>query len=76
MMSSFLGPIAILFTVVVLPLALILHYVTKWKEAKGLSNDDEKMLEDLWQDAQRMESRVNTLETILDDEIPDWRKRV
>ena len=68
--------ILILFMVVVLPLALVLHYVTKWRESKGLSREDEKMLEDLWQDAQRMESRINTLETILDDEVPHWRKRV
>ncbi len=68
--------LGILITVVVLPLALILHYVTKWRESKGLSREDEKMLEDLWQNAQRMESRINTLETILDDEVPDWRKRV
>ena len=68
--------ILILFMVVVLPLALILHYITRWRDAKGLSNEDEKMLEDLWQNAQRMESRINTLETILDDEVPQWRKRV
>lgn len=68
--------IAILLTVVVAPLALILHYVTRWRESKGLSQEDGKMLEDLWQNAQRMESRINTLETILDDEVPDWRKRV
>ncbi len=65
----------VLLTVVV-PLALILHYITKWKEAKGLSAEDEQMLEDIWQDAKRMESRVNALETILDDEVPEWRKRV
>lgn len=68
--------IAILAVVVVAPLALILHYVTKWKEAKGLSSEDEQMLEDLWQSAQRMESRVNALETILDDHVADWRKKV
>lgn len=66
----------ILLLVVVLPLALILHYITRWRESKGLSRDDEQMLEDLWKDAQQMESRVNTLETILDDEVPDWRRRV
>lgn len=68
--------IAILAVVVVAPLALILHYVTKWKEAKGLSREDEQMLEDLWQSAQRMESRVNALETILDDNVAGWRKKV
>lgn len=71
-MSEVLG---ILFMTVVLPLFLVLHYVTKWRTAKGLSNEDEKMLEDLWENAQRMESRINALETILDDEVEDWRKR-
>lgn len=68
--------IGIIAVVVVVPLALILHYVTKWKEAKGLSREDEQMLEDLWQSAQRMESRVNALETILDDHVAEWRKKV
>lgn len=68
--------IGILLVVVVAPLVIILHYVTKWREAKGLSKEDEQMLEDLWQSAQRMESRVNALETILDDHVEDWRKKV
>lgn len=66
----------VLTLTVVVPLALILHYVTRWREAKGLSKEDEKMLEDIWQSAQRMESRINTLETILDETAHDWRKRV
>lgn len=68
--------VLILMLTVVIPLALILHYVTKWKTAKGLSNEDEQMLEDLWQSAQRMESRINVLETILDDHVEGWRKKV
>jgi phage shock protein B len=68
--------IGVLLCVIVLPIFMFLHYTTKWRELKGLSKEDERMLEDLWQDAQRMESRINTLEAILDDEIPDWRKRV
>jgi phage shock protein B len=67
--------IGILFMVIVLPLALILHYVTRWRETKGLSREDSRLLEELWQDTLRMESRINTLETILDDEVPEWRKR-
>lgn len=65
----------ILFMTIVLPLALVLHYVTKWKTSKGLSTEDERMLEELWESAQRMESRINALETILDNEVADWRKR-
>jgi phage shock protein B len=67
--------IGILFMVIVLPLALILHYVTRWRETKGLSREDSRLLEELWQDTLRMESRINTLESILDDEVPEWRKR-
>lgn len=67
--------VAILALVVVAPLVIILHYITKWRESKGLSKEDEKMLEDLWGSSQRMESRINSLETILDDVAPEWRKR-
>ena len=68
--------VAIVFTVCVLPLAIIMHYITKWKATRGLSENEERMLEDLWRDSQKMESRLNALEIILDDEIPDWRRRV
>lgn len=67
--------VVILSLAVIAPLVIILHFVTKWRESKGLSNEDEKMLEDLWSDAQRMESRINSLETILDDVSPDWRRK-
>jgi len=68
--------LAIIFMVVVLPLIVIMHYTTKWKATKGLSDDEQRMLEDLWKDSQSMQSRVNALETILDNEIPDWRKKL
>ncbi len=65
----------ILFLAVVAPIWLIAHYVTKWKTTKGLSGYEEKLLEDLWQESQRMETRINTLETILDDREEGWRKK-
>ena len=68
--------VAIIFVAFVLPLLILLHYITRWRESKGLSKEDEKMLEDLWESAQRMDSRINVLETILDDEVPEWRKKV
>ena len=61
---------------VVLPLAIIMHFITKWKATQGLSHDEEQMLEDLWRKSQAMESRINALESILEDEVPDWRKRL
>ena len=68
--------LGILFLTIVLPLWLILHYITRWRSAKALSADDERMLADLWQSAKRMEERVVTLEAILDAEHPQWRRKV
>lgn len=68
-------PIIMVFMTMVLPLMIVLHYVTKWKATKGLSDDEQHLLEDLWKASQEMQSRLNALETILDDEVPDWRKK-
>jgi phage shock protein B len=67
--------LAAVFMTIVLPMVVIMHYTTKWKSIKGLSDDEHKMLEDLWKESQGMQSRVNALETILDSEVPDWRHR-
>lgn len=74
MFAEYAGVIGVLFVVVILPILIVFHYITKWKTTKGLSSEDERMLEDLWENAQRMESRINTLETILDKTSADWRK--
>ena len=75
-MSEMFGIIGVILVAIVLPLVVVLHYVTRWKDAKGLSREDEKMLEEIWESVQKMESRINALETILDDRATDWRKRV
>lgn len=67
--------IPILLLTVCLPLWIIFHYITKWKTAKGLSTEDEKMLAEVWESTNRMEDRIQTLERILDIEAPNWRGR-
>jgi phage shock protein B len=74
-LSTGLFVLAIVFTALVLPLFVIMHYTTKWKATKGLSDDEHQMLEDLWRESQAMQSRVNALETILDSQVPDWRNK-
>jgi phage shock protein B len=74
-MTEAMSVFLIIVAVVVLPLVVVLHYVTKWKSSRTLSGDEQRMLEELWQDAQKMESRINALETILDDQVPDWRRK-
>ena len=67
--------IPILLITVCLPLWIIFHYLTKMKTSKGLSPEDEKMLSEVWESANKMQERINTLERILDIESPDWRRR-
>lgn len=66
----------VIFLAVVAPVWIIAHYVTRWRTSKVLSVDDEKMLAELWEEVPKMESRINTLEAILDAEVPDWRKKI
>ena len=74
-MSTAIFVLALIFMTVIVPLFVIMHYTTKWKATKGLSDDEHQMLEDLWKESQAMQSRVNALETILDNEVPDWRNK-
>lgn len=67
--------IAILIVTVLMPLWIIFHYVTKWKQMKGITPEDEASLTDLRTAADRLEDRLRTMERIMDDEVPDWRSR-
>ena len=67
--------IPILLLTICFPLWIVFHYVTKMKTSKGLTPEDEKMLSEVWESANRMEDRVKTLERILDIEAPNWRGR-
>ena len=67
--------LAVLFMTIVAPLWIIFHYVTKWRSARGLSAEAERMLADLWESAGKMDSRIVSLEKILDAEAPGWRTR-
>jgi phage shock protein B len=65
----------ILALTIVAPIWIVSHYVTKWRLAKGLSNDEAQTLEELWKIAQGMETRVKTLEAILDENVKGWRNQ-
>jgi phage shock protein B len=75
-MIEFLQVPLVIFLVIVAPVWIISHYVTRWRTAKTLSAEDEKMLAELWELAPKLESRINTLERILDADVPDWRKQI
>jgi len=64
----------VLFLTVLGPIIVIFHFITKWRQTREISGDDERMLEELWDLSQRLEERLETLERILDDEPLSRRK--
>ncbi len=52
---------------------LIMHYITKWKQAKVLPREDEALLGDMHDTARRLEDRVITIERIMAAENPNWK---
>ncbi len=52
---------------------LIFHYVTKWKTAGTLTNEDETMLDSMYETARRLEERLATVERIIAADNPDFR---
>ncbi|MEE4163111.1 MAG: envelope stress response membrane protein PspB [Woeseiaceae bacterium] len=66
---------AVLLVTIGLPLYIVLNFITRWKQTREISRDDEQMLEDLWALSQRLEERLETLEKILDDDHPSWREK-
>ena len=73
-MDGMLSLTLILLLTIALPLYIIMHFVTRWKQSREYTSDDEQMLEDLWLLSQRLEDRLETLERILDDDIPRRRR--
>ncbi len=54
---------------------LILHHVTKWKTAATLTNDDERLLGDMYDLARRLEERMETVERLVSQDNPDFSVR-
>ncbi|MEZ8825023.1 envelope stress response membrane protein PspB [Vibrio amylolyticus] len=73
-MSSFLiaGPLMV-FLIFVAPLWLFLHYRGKRNAGTGLTQEDNQRIQSLSEQAEKLQSRVATLERILDAESPNWR---
>lgn len=75
-MTSILGAALIVFLAIPAPIFIVLYFITKWKQSREMSGADEQMLEDLWGFSQRLEERLESLETILDNEVPEWRRKL
>ena len=74
-MANILAPVMVVGMLFVALPWLVLHYVTRWKTAATLTNDDERMLGDMHELARRLEDRLETVERLLAHENPDWQPR-
>ncbi|WP_267396000.1 MULTISPECIES: envelope stress response membrane protein PspB [unclassified Sphingomonas] len=69
---DFEGVLAIFLALIGLPW-LIFHYVTKWKQSPKITDEDERLLDEMYNLARRLEERVNTVERIVAADNPDWK---
>ncbi len=65
----------IIFLMLVAPIWLILHYRSKRQVSQGLTEEEYSQLNELITRADKMAQRIDTLESILDTESPQWRGR-
>lgn len=54
---------------------LVFHYMTKWKTAVRLTGGDEKLLDELYDAARRMDDRLCSIERIMTAENPNWKQQ-
>ncbi|OIQ47105.1 envelope stress response membrane protein PspB [Psychrobium sp. nBUS_13] len=64
-----------LFLVFVAPMWLFLHYRSKRQVSQGLTDEEYQELTSLSHQAEAMAVRIETLESILDAEAPQWRAK-
>ena len=74
-MADILVPVMVVGMLFVALPWLVLHYVTRWKTAATLTNDDERMLGDMHELARRLEDRLETVERLVAQENPEWQPR-
>ncbi len=72
-MEDILIPIVAITSIFIGMPWLIFHYVTKWKQAPKITDEDEKLLDELHLLARRLEDRLQTVERIVAADNPDFR---
>ena len=65
---------SIVFMVIVAPLWVWLHYRSKRRAQAALTESERDNLEALLLKSEAMMERIDTLESILDVQTPEWRK--
>ena len=64
----------VLFMVIVAPTWIVMHYRSVNRSSSQLSEEDRQVLEDLLVAVDQMADRIESLESILDADHPNWRQ--
>jgi phage shock protein B len=72
-MNDVLVPIAVVGMLFIGLPWLILHYLTRWKSGRGISQQDEVLLDDLHEMARRLDNRLDSIERIIAADNPNWK---
>lgn len=51
---------------------VVMHYVTQWKTAATITNDDEALLDELYQLSRRLDARMDTIERLVASDNPEF----
>ncbi len=68
--------LVVIFTFVIVLVAVRGHFRARGSAAVGLADSDQVALDRAMESARRLEQRVETLERVLDEDAPGWRARV
>ena len=52
---------------------IVLHYITRWRTAASITNDDEVLLDELYHLAKRLDERMDTVERLVAADQPDFK---
>jgi phage shock protein B len=63
----------VLFMVIVAPIWIVMHYRSVNRSNSQLSEDDRRALEEMLVAVDQMADRIESLESILDADHPNWR---
>ncbi len=72
-MEDVIVPVTLFVTLFVGAPWVLFHYVTKWKQAPKITDEDERLLDEMYNLARRLEERVNTVERIVAADNPDFK---
>lgn len=75
-MEEVLVPIVLFATLFIGLPWILFHYITKWKQSPKITEEDEQLLDDMYNLARRLEERVTTVERIVAADNPDWKPSI